>query len=590
MAPSSTVVKVAAVQSAPVAFDLDATLDKLDRLTAEAAAKGAQLVVFPEAFVCAYPKLYDFGAVVGNRTPEGRKWFRKYIDSSVTIPSPAFDRLCAAAATNKVFLQVGIIERDGGTIYCCAVLISPSGELVYKHRKLMPTGSERLVWGFGDGSGLHVAQTELGKIGSVICWENFMPSMRMAMYQKNIEIYLAPTADGRETWPPLIQTIAQEGRCFTISVNQFSTRKDYPEDYPPFAGKDDISADYVVSAGGSCIVSPLGQFLAGPCWNKEETLYADLEMDQIAEGKMDFDVVGHYSRPDIFQLKVDTSQRIALLERVRLTKLMIRKAINQALKPHFATVSVGVAAVGCASDSWAAVPFTTFPAQWPYTEADMRRMDPSPDSNFYSSPRFVTHIDDHAIGVLEKYYASVHSEGMRVLDICSSWVSHIPSYESLELHGLGMNEVELKENPALQGRYKVIDLNVRPAGWKSEYGGAQFDSVICTVSIDYLEKPREVLSEVASCLKPGGYVHLAISNRCFPTKVVGRWLRISEEERLEMVAKYFHFARSPFGHNTDQQPQSNFEPGQLYGAIEKITLSDGQGWTDPLWIVRAKRR
>ncbi|ODQ50456.1 carbon-nitrogen hydrolase [Saitoella complicata NRRL Y-17804] len=312
MTSPSTVVKVAAVQSAPVAFDLDATLDKLDRLTAEAAGKGAQLVVFPEAFVCAYPKLYDFGAVVGNRTPEGRKWFRKYIDSSVTIPSPAFDRLCAAAATNKVFLQVGIIERDGGTIYCCAVLISPSGELVYKHRKLMPTGSERLVWGFGDGSGLHVAQTELGKIGSVICWENFMPSMRMAMYQRNIEIYLAPTADGRETWPPLIQTIAQEGRCFTISVNQFSTRKDYPEDYPPFAGKDDISPDYVVSAGGSCIVSPLGQFVAGPCWNKEETLYADLEMDQISEGKMDFDVVGHYSRPDIFQLKVDTSERSAV--------------------------------------------------------------------------------------------------------------------------------------------------------------------------------------------------------------------------------------------------------------------------------------
>ncbi|MFO7269925.1 MAG: nitrilase-related carbon-nitrogen hydrolase [Sphaerobacter thermophilus] len=292
-------VRAAVVQAAPVAFDLDATLEKTERLLADV---DADLVVFPEAFLSAYPRGITFGATVGSRTPEGREWYRRYWESSVEVPGPATRRLGELARERNVYLVMGVIERDGGTLYCTVLFFNPQGELMGKHRKLMPTAAERLVWGYGDGSTLPVFDTPIGKIGAVICWENYMPLMRMAMYQKGIQIYCAPTADQRDTWVASMQHIACEGRCFVLSANQFARRRDYPDDYP-IEGVTD--PDTVLCRGASMIVSPLGQILAGPAIDGETILTADLDLDDVVRGKYDFDAVGHYSRPDVFQLIVD---------------------------------------------------------------------------------------------------------------------------------------------------------------------------------------------------------------------------------------------------------------------------------------------
>jgi nitrilase len=306
-----TSVSAAVVQAAPVSFERDATLDKVERLTAESAAGGAQLVVFPEAFVSCYPRGITFGAAIGSRTAEGRAWFRRYWESSVEVPGPAVDRLGAIAAEHGVHLVIGVIERDGGTLYCTALFFAPSGALLGKHRKLMPTAAERLVWGYGDGSTLPVFATPIGRLGAVICWENYMPLLRMSMYAKGIQIYCAPTADDRETWVATMQHIACEGRCFVLSANQYAVRSDYPDDYPL---EHDDGPDAVLSRGRSVIVSPLGQILAGPETGGEAILRAELDLGQIAEAKYDFDVVGHYARPDVFRLSVDERPRPVVVE------------------------------------------------------------------------------------------------------------------------------------------------------------------------------------------------------------------------------------------------------------------------------------
>ena len=299
------VVPAAVVQAAPVVFDRERTLAKVEDLTADAARRGARLVVFPEAFVSGYPRGITFGTVVGNRTPEGRDHFRRYWESAVEVPGPAVERLESLARAADVHLVVGVIEREGGTLYCTAVFLSPHGYLG-KHRKLMPTAAERLVWGFGDGSTMPVFDTPLGRIGAVICWENYMPLLRMAMYSKGIELYCAPTADGRETWLPTVQHIALEGRCFVLSSNQFARRRDYPRDIDNSLAS---APDDVVMQGGSCIVGPLGQVLAGPEREGERILSADLDLDDIPRAKFDFDAVGHYARPDVFRLTVDEEPR-----------------------------------------------------------------------------------------------------------------------------------------------------------------------------------------------------------------------------------------------------------------------------------------
>jgi len=269
---------------------------------AEVARQGAKLAVFPEAFVSAYPKGLDFGARLGLRTAEGREDFRRYYDSAIEVPGSETEILAVAAKENNLFVVIGVIEKDGGTLYCTALFFSPEGSLLGKHRKLMPTAMERLIWGFGDGSTLPVFATPLGKIGAVICWENYMPLLRTAMYSKGIQLYCAPTADDRETWLPSMRHIALEGRCFVLTACQYIKRGDFPADYAAIQGNDPQT---VLMRGGSCIIGPLGKVLTGPNFEGEGILTADIDLGDIARGKYDFDVVGHYARPDVFRLYVN---------------------------------------------------------------------------------------------------------------------------------------------------------------------------------------------------------------------------------------------------------------------------------------------
>lgn len=305
-----TVFTAAVVQAAPVAFDVSRTLEKLADLAADAARKGAKLAVFPEAFVSAYPKGLDFGARVGVRTPGGRDMFRRYFDSAIDVPGPATARIAEIAKANGLHLVVGVIERDGGTLYCTALFFTPAGGLAAKHRKVMPTAMERLIWGTGDGSTISVIDSPLGKIGAVICWENYMPLLRTAMYAKGVELYCAPTVDCRRTWAPTMRHIAVEGRCFVLSACQYARRSDFPADYPidtpPLAVQN---GDAVLIDGGSMIVSPMGDVLAGPDYDGELILTAEIDRNLIAGGKFDLDVVGHYARPDIFQLHLDEREQ-----------------------------------------------------------------------------------------------------------------------------------------------------------------------------------------------------------------------------------------------------------------------------------------
>jgi nitrilase len=309
MASYPQTIRAAVVQAAPVAFERERTLEKVAGLAADAACRGAKLAVFPEAFISGYPRGSSFGAVVGSRTAEGRDEYRRYWESAVDVPGPVVDALAGIAAQSELYLVIGVIERDGGTLYCTVLFFAPDGRYLGKHRKLMPTASERLVWGFGDGSTLPVLDTPFGRLGAVICWENYMPLLRMAMYAKGIQLYCAPTADGRDSWIATVQHIALEGRCFVLSCNQFARRSDYPGQYATPFGDDPQT---ILSRGGSCIISPLGQMLAGPAFGEECILTADLDLGDIARGKFDFDVVGHYARPDVFRLHVNEQPQAAV--------------------------------------------------------------------------------------------------------------------------------------------------------------------------------------------------------------------------------------------------------------------------------------
>ncbi len=301
--PMSTFL-AAVVQNAPVVFDAAKTLEKIHQLSTEAAVAGARLVVFPEAFVSAYPKGLDFGARIGLRSAEGRDVFKRYFDSAITVPGPATESLGRTAKAGGIYLVVGVIEREMGTLYCTALFFAPDGTLLGKHRKLMPTAMERIIWGFGDGSTMPVFDTAIGKLGAVICWENYMPLLRMSMYAKGIELYCAPTADDRDTWLSTMQHVALEGRCFVLSACQHLRRADCPADYAAIQGND---PDTVLMRGGSVIVGPLGQVLAGPLFNQNGVLLAEIDLGEVARSKYDLDVVGHYARPDIFRLHVNTS-------------------------------------------------------------------------------------------------------------------------------------------------------------------------------------------------------------------------------------------------------------------------------------------
>jgi nitrilase len=307
MADEQPTITVAVVQAAPVLFDREATVQKACALARDAASKGARLVLFPEAFVPAYPRGLIFGTVVGGRSSKGRDAFRTYWANAVDVPSPATQALGQAAAELNIYLAIGVIERDSqfshGTLYCTLLYFGPDGRLLAKHRKIKPTAAERLIWGEGDGSTLAIVDAPFGRLGGLICWENYMPLARMAMYAKGVEIYLAPTADARDSWHATLRHIACEGRCFVLGCNQFVTKSMYPRDLD---GIEELAASpEVVCRGGSAIVSPLGDVLAGPLYDREDILVAQLDMRDIARGKFDFDVTGHYARPDLFRLVVN---------------------------------------------------------------------------------------------------------------------------------------------------------------------------------------------------------------------------------------------------------------------------------------------
>ena len=307
-------VRVAVVQAGSVPFDTDACVDKAVRLIGEGAATGAKVLVFPEAFVTGYPKGLNYGLVVGARDPAGREEFRLYFDAAIEVPGPATRRLGEAAAAHGSYVVIGVIEREGGTCYCTVLFFGPDGALLGKHRKLMPTALERMIWGFGDGSTLTTVDSPYGRIGSVICWENYMPMLRMAMYAKNVALYCAPTADDRETWLATMRHVALEGRCFVLTACQFLRKNAFPDTVRVSLGD---SPDAVLMRGGSAIISPLGRVLAGPHFDGETILAAELDLNDIGRGKFDFDVAGHYGRPDVFQLIVNEAPMSAVVARGR---------------------------------------------------------------------------------------------------------------------------------------------------------------------------------------------------------------------------------------------------------------------------------
>ncbi len=295
-------VKVGVAQSTPVFFDLEATMEKTRLLVAEQAAAGVELLLFPESYFPGYPRGFSFDTIVGSRTDEGRKLWQAYWDCSVAIGDSTCDALAELSTVHDMFLVVGVTEKDirTTTLYCSMLYFAPQEGLVGVHRKLKPTGSERLIWGEGGASELIILSTKWGRIGGLICWENLMPLARVALYEQGLDIYLAPTADARPTWLPIMQHIAQESRCFVLSANQYFRKSDYPEG----RYRDMAQVPEDCCRGGSAIISPLGEVIAGPLWDKEGVLTADLDLDAIVQSRYDFSVSGHYQRPDLFDFKV----------------------------------------------------------------------------------------------------------------------------------------------------------------------------------------------------------------------------------------------------------------------------------------------
>jgi nitrilase len=304
--------RVGIMQVAPVLMDKNACVEKALKYIGEAASQGCELIVFPEAYLPCYPKAITFGSVIGWRTPAGRRDWRRYYDNAIAVGDGAFQSLAEAAGKHKVYLSMGCIEKEPGhgTLYCSVFFFGPDGKYLGRHRKLKPTAGERVVWGEGDASELTVVDAPFGRFGAVICWENYMPLLRTAMYGKGIEIYLAPTADYRESWLCTARHIAREGGCFVLSANLCYKKSDYSPEIETVLPDDEIPPGIIneagsVTNGGSAIISPFGEYLVGPVYDSEQMLIADLDMNMIAEARIDFDPVGHYARPDIFKLCVN---------------------------------------------------------------------------------------------------------------------------------------------------------------------------------------------------------------------------------------------------------------------------------------------
>lgn len=292
------------MQAEPVVLDREATMAKLAELTAEAAGEGAELIVFPETFVSVYPSSAWAKALAGWSDPRGKAAFAALAREAVEIPGPAADRLGEIARDNGVWLVTGVNELDprrNGTVYNALLYHAPDGSLALKHRKLVPTNHERLVWGQGDGGGLRALETPLGRIGGLICWENYMPLARFSLYESGVEIYLASTADDGDSWQATLVHIALESRAFVVSPSHFQRASAYPEDFPLQELIEDLD---VIGRGGSAILAPDGSYLAGPLYGEEGILYADLDPARLVEERQRFDAAGHYHRPDVLRLSV----------------------------------------------------------------------------------------------------------------------------------------------------------------------------------------------------------------------------------------------------------------------------------------------
>jgi nitrilase len=293
---------VACAQVEPVIFDRDATIEKLGRTAAEAAGKGARLVVFPEAVIPAYPSSIWAKALAGWAENGAKEAFALLAREAVEVPGPAERRLGELAREHEVWLVTGVTERDPahpGTLYNALLFHGPDGELALKHRKLVPTNHERLVWGQGDGDGLEAVETPYGRLGGLVCWENYMPLARFALYESGIELYVASTADDSEEWQSTLVHLARESRCFVIAPSHFQRAASYPDDFPLARLLEGID---VIGRGGSAILAPDGSYLAGPLWDEEGVLYAELDPARLDAERQRFDPTGHYHRPDVLGL------------------------------------------------------------------------------------------------------------------------------------------------------------------------------------------------------------------------------------------------------------------------------------------------
>ncbi len=297
-------VRVACIQAEPAVLDRDATLDRVAGLTADAAGHGAELVVFPETFVSVYPSSVWARALAGWGDPRAKEAFVLLADSGVEVPGPAADRLGEIARENSVWLVVGVNELDprrSGTVYNALLYFDPDGQLALKHRKLVPTNHERLVWGPGDGGGLRAIETPLGRIGGLICWENYMPLARFSLYESGVEIYIASTADDSDAWQATLVHIARESRAFVLAPCHFQRASAYPADFPL---RELLEGHDLIGRGGSAVLAPDGSYLAGPLYGEEGILYAELDPVRLREERQRFDPAGHYHRPDVLRLSV----------------------------------------------------------------------------------------------------------------------------------------------------------------------------------------------------------------------------------------------------------------------------------------------
>jgi nitrilase len=298
-------VRAACVQAEPIVLDRDATIERLAELTAEAAGNGARLVVFPETFVAVYPSSVWARHFAGWADDRAKGAFAAIARSAVSVPGPAADRLGEIAREHGVWLVTGVNEVDPerpGTLYNTLLYHAPDGRLALHHRKLVPTNHERLVWGQGDGRGLRAIPTDIGRIGGLICWENYMPLARFSLYESGVEIYIASTADDGDAWQATLVHIARESRSFVVAPSHFQRASAYPDDFPlheALEGRD------VIGRGGSAILGPDGSYLAGPLYDEEGILYADLDPARLFEERQRFDPAGHYHRPDVLRLQVN---------------------------------------------------------------------------------------------------------------------------------------------------------------------------------------------------------------------------------------------------------------------------------------------